>query len=219
MLAFVLVLLAIGCGPRPAVRSDGSPRFTDLQDGTVRDDETRLRWARDANLAAIDDPWGGLTWEEANAFVADMNAGTRPNMGCTTWRLPRASEMLGLLRAFADPRSLYGQQIAARNADSLEMVRTLSAPFVSFAETAYWSSTEGAEVAAGGGLESGQPVTPPAFAVAVDTSGTAFALPKSGRKRLWPVCGATAAAPERSCSSPARSSPSSCRSRTGRPRA
>lgn len=66
-------------------------RFEDHGDGTVTDSLTGLMWAKDGSLAGAD-----LSWSEALAFVAEMNAGTRPNFGYTNWRMPNVVEAASL---------------------------------------------------------------------------------------------------------------------------
>jgi len=202
--ATCLLLLLIGCSvPRPAAMKDGSPRFADRSDGTVRDNETGLVWARDANVSEIRDPWDGLTWDEANALVAEMNVGKRPNMGCIAWRLPDAPELQKLVAAFFRPRWVYAAQAASIDANQIAEIRTLTEPFQNFTETAYWSASQAARVPSPGNDGTASESADGAsalYALAVDTSGTIFPLAKTEKKRVWPVCGATAA-PERSCSS------------------
>lgn len=204
--------------------SDDTPRFVALGNGTVRDNATGLVWAQDANIAAVSDPWGGLTWPEANEFVAEMNSGARPNMGCTTWRLPTAPQLKALIDSFWRSYNRYTAMAAMKSSEDLSTLRNLTIPFENFSETAYWSSTQAqylteamaSALPAGSRETAGSHETTPAspdppFAVAVSTSGNAFPLAKTDHKRLWPVCLASAAAAttERSGSTVAARSPCS----------
>lgn len=174
----------------PKIITHEQPRpFTDLGDGTVRDARTGHRWARDANVANVDGRWSGLTWNEAERFVADMNAGRRPNMGCTSWRVPSEAEMRELLLAFrkTESREMSGGAFV----DFLLPGST--EPFLRFEETGYWTSTEGRVI-----REPDDP-DPPAdleIAYAVSTYGVPVPLPKTATKRLWPVCVRRVGGPE-----------------------
>ena len=204
-------LMGIGCSAakHPVTMSDDTPRFVALGNGTVRDNATGLVWTQNSNIAAISDPWGGLTWPEANEFVAEMNSGVRPNMGCTTWRLPTASQLDALIDSFWRSYNRYTAMAATQSSDDLSALRNLTTPFENFAETAYWSSTQAQYLTAAGSAATASPAgsretdgshastapssPDPPFAVAVSTSGNAFPLAKTDRKRVWPVCTATVA--------------------------
>ena len=68
------------------------PRFTDHEDGTVTDNLTGFMWTKDANL-----PGTPKMWDEAMAYVAEMNVGTHENFGYTNWRLPNVRELFSLI--------------------------------------------------------------------------------------------------------------------------
>jgi len=69
------------------------PRFTDIGDGTIRDNLTGLVWTQDAKISCTST---GPNWSSALVYVAGMNSGVNPNFGYTDWRLPNALEMLSL---------------------------------------------------------------------------------------------------------------------------
>jgi len=174
MLSVTLVIMALGCFPTLEPRlPSGKPRFTDLRDGTVRDEQSGLVWSRDANLPGFAEPWDGMGWEAAFAFVSDMNAGTRPNMGQNDWRIPTDRELRHFLAAFWRPSGL-------RDLSFLDLGptrrRTTQGPFVNIPESAFWSSTSERS-------DSQQRV------VVVDTGLATFVLPATGSARLWPVRG------------------------------
>jgi hypothetical protein len=196
--ALLLAALALGCHPQVPLPVDAQPRFTDLGDGTVRDGRTSLVWARSANLPGVAGPFEGLTWDEALAFVTDMNAGTRPNLGHTDWRLPRVEELVGLLDAFWVAGS--GLSCTAAGLDGGCRFRVPFAPFADVAESGYWSGTSatgprwsdgrGSYVPTAAGASAGDD---PPDAWCVDGRAEAFPVTKAARRSLWPVRGAAPA--------------------------
>jgi len=190
--------------PRPAA-VPGEERFRDLGDGTVHDELSHLTWSKSANLPDFKASWDGQTWDEAVAFVRSMNEGDKPNFGRTDWRLPTVDELTGLIRGFW--RQTTGGERQAQNfLNALGFTglapderggwrKTGYGPFQSVAEAAYWSATEARSGAAAEG-HAGQPtlvddqdgdMAPRAWVV--DTGGNVFPLPKTARKRVWPVRG------------------------------
>jgi len=95
-----------------------NPRFTDIGDGTVKDELTGLEWTKNANLT------GYKTWQQALDYVAGMNAGTNPNYGYTDWRLPNVNE----LKSLTD-NSRYSPVLPSGH------------PFTGVQSSYYWSST------------------------------------------------------------------------------
>jgi len=76
-----------------------SPRFTDNGDGTISDNLTGLVWLEDADSPTTAGV-GLRTWEEALAFVDELNAGSHPGVvlgGNTDWRLPNLREIMSLM--------------------------------------------------------------------------------------------------------------------------
>ena len=83
------------------------PRFTDIGDGTMKDNLTGLIWLKDANCIqthypGFDNdgtPGGGVSWQRALDFVAGINDGTYPNCGAghTDWRLGNINELGSLM--------------------------------------------------------------------------------------------------------------------------
>lgn len=66
-----------------------TPRFSDMDDGTIRDNETTLIWFKDANA------FGGMSWYDAMDTVATLGSG---DYGLSDgsipgdWRLPTKKE-------------------------------------------------------------------------------------------------------------------------------
>jgi len=96
-------------------------RFTDRNDGTVKDELTGLIWARDANT------FGTKTWQEAldacNGLEADSR-GLKDGSKRGDWRLPNFNEM----RSLVD----YSQAAPAL---------PVGHPFRNVRPSLYWSST------------------------------------------------------------------------------
>ena len=107
-----------------------SPRFTDNGDGTISDNLTGLVWLEDADSPTTAGV-GLRTWEEALAFVDELNAGSHPGVvlgGNTDWRLPNLREIMSLMDFSGHPIRLpAGHPFANVSADRLW----------------YWSSTPG----------------------------------------------------------------------------
>lgn len=84
-------------GDRRAGFSGPSPRFSDLGDGTVRDETTGLIWLKDAGCFQTP-----LSWIDALSAVTDLNTGTTScseyTAGKSDWRLPNRRELLSLVR-------------------------------------------------------------------------------------------------------------------------
>lgn len=81
-----------------------SPRFTDLGDGTVRDNMTRLIWLQDADCKGTTFPKAGgkASMVEAYVYVNTLNEGNIPNdcgddSSHTDWRIPNRFELESLL--------------------------------------------------------------------------------------------------------------------------
>ena len=77
--------------------------FVDNGDGTITDRATGLMWSQDdsgpqvnlENEAGDSGPRSGMTWEEALAWVEEMNE--QGYLGYSDWRLPNAKEMQSLV--------------------------------------------------------------------------------------------------------------------------
>jgi hypothetical protein len=70
----------------------GVNAFTDNGDGTITDSATGLMWAQDDSGADVPE---GLNWEEALAYVAELNAAG--HLGFSDWRLPNAKELQSIV--------------------------------------------------------------------------------------------------------------------------
>jgi Protein of unknown function (DUF1566) len=198
------IALVLSACSRPAADPMGARnRFSAYDDATVRDNATGLVWARDANLPGFRDMWDGATWAEALEFVSAMNAGSRPNMGHTDWRLPQAAELRDFLQAFWRPEPVMDELWFAltgipplRADERAGFRRARPDMFINVAETAYWSGNNICACAKGPELGPYAPNARDAnayddavSALAIDTGGAALVLDKSERKRVWPVCG------------------------------
>jgi hypothetical protein len=71
-----------------------SARFTDMRNGTIRDNDTGLIWLKDANC------FGALDWYEATATVDLLATGQcdlADGSSATDWRLPTMDELWTLV--------------------------------------------------------------------------------------------------------------------------
>ncbi|MBF0311335.1 MAG: DUF1566 domain-containing protein [Magnetococcales bacterium] len=88
----LMALMALMAAAAP--EGGAAERFTEMNNGSVRDEQTGLTWMKWANC------WGPLAWEEAAKAVAGLNAGTRRCEGYTghdhDWRLPSRTELASL---------------------------------------------------------------------------------------------------------------------------
>ncbi len=111
-------------------------RFTELGDGTVRDNLTGLVWYGDGNPVGSHYPAfdgdgnadGRVTWHHALAFVAGVNDGTFGDCaaGYNDWRLPNVNELISLME---NDEFTTAQFIGPRGFNNVP------------ADALYWSST------------------------------------------------------------------------------
>ncbi len=110
-----------------------SPRFADNGDGTISDSLTGLVWLEDADSPTTAGV-GPRTWDEALAFVDDLNSGAYPAVtlgGHSDWRLPNLREIMSLIDFSGHPIRLpAGHPFANVSDDRLW----------------YWSSTPGSSI-------------------------------------------------------------------------
>ena len=104
-----------------------TPRFADNGNGTVTDNLTGLVWMQNANC------WGFLTWTDALAKVAGLNAGSQSCTGYTTgthtnWHLPTKRELMSLIDSGRSNPALPSGH-----------------PFSGVQSNDYWSSTTDAD--------------------------------------------------------------------------
>ena len=84
-------------------------RFTDMGDGTIRDNKTGLIWLKDASCSALDgtNSDGMADWETAKAAAAALAAGTcglTDGSAAGDWRLPHTAEWEAFYSAeYSDP--------------------------------------------------------------------------------------------------------------------
>ena len=74
----------------------GQNRFEDNDDGTVDDLATGLMWAKD-------DSWQAMNWEEALAWVQQLNE--EKHLGYSDWKLPDAKELQSILDYSRSPQA------------------------------------------------------------------------------------------------------------------
>ncbi len=107
--------------------SYGQNDFTDNVDGIITDSATGLMWTKDDSAI-------GLNWEEALAWVVQMNASGY--LGYSDWRLPNAKELQSIVDYTRSPDTTSSAAIDPLfNADSI----INEAGQIDF--PAYWSST------------------------------------------------------------------------------
>lgn len=181
-LLFACGWLAAGCQTGGhACLPDGSSRFVASAPGVVTDVSSGLLWSQNANLAGLKTA-DGLTWDQAKAFVDELNAGKRPNMGYTDWRLPSACELTHLLGGFWRPPSLATRFLRVGHAygfmredEKTGAVRAGTAPFKEYEEEPFWTGD----------------VCDPANVWVVDYRGNAFRNSRLARNWVWPVRSST----------------------------
>jgi uncharacterized protein DUF1566 len=189
-LLVVALLCAAGCKPRVPLPVGALPRFSDLGDGTVRDNRSGSIWAKRPEPVPGRGAFGGFTWAEALAYVSDVNAGRRPNAGHDDWRLPAAEELVTLIRAFWVPGSTLACLVEDR--DSGCRFRVGFAPFVDVVESGYWTGTTVATDRARDGYvpsADGASAESVPDAWMVDQAGVAFRVTKTARRSVWLVRG------------------------------
>lgn len=122
--------------------------LVDMSDGTIYDTDTQLSWLKDANTA------GAMTWEDANTWVASLNAGSG-FAGFTNWRLPATAQPDTSCSNQFDPGSGFPIQWFGFNCTS-EMAYLYytelgnaaggplsnTGPFTNLQAGRYWSGTE-----------------------------------------------------------------------------
>jgi len=126
--------------------SSSRPRFTDLSDGTVRDNDSGLIWLNDANcseLAGING-FGQADWETAKDAAAVLESGIcslTDGSFAGDWRLPTKDEWREFVdRGFVDPAlcNEYGSAIWTEGDAFVGVPHELGIS----GHTDYWSSTE-----------------------------------------------------------------------------
>ena len=107
--------------------SYGQNDFADNGDGTITDSATGLMWAQDDSV-------NGLNWEEALAWVVQMNAANY--LGNNDWRLPNAKEPQSIVDYTRSPETTGSAAI-----DPLFNVTSITNEAGQTDYPAYWSST------------------------------------------------------------------------------
>ncbi len=105
----------------------GQNDFTDNGDGTITDEATGLMWSQS-------DSGEGMTWEEALAWVQQMN--DENYLGYSDWRLPNAKELQSLVDYTRSPDTTNSAAIDPLF-DTTQIINEANEPDYPF----YWSST------------------------------------------------------------------------------
>jgi Protein of unknown function (DUF1566)/Thrombospondin type 3 repeat len=105
-------------------------RFTDMGDGTIRDNDTGLIWLKNANC------FGTMAWQEALDAAASLSSGECGLTDGSTagdWRLPTKDELQGI---GTDPQTTWSSGTPSVTWTMPEE------PFTGVRPDSYWSSTE-----------------------------------------------------------------------------
>lgn len=108
-----------------------SPRFTDMGDGTVRDNNTGLIWLKDANA------FGTMTWANALNAAADLSSGEKGLSDGSVvgdWRLPTKEEWEAFVSRYYNQPALVNTEGDAQWSEG--------DAFTEVQFNFYWSSTE-----------------------------------------------------------------------------
>ncbi|MBA4367904.1 MAG: hypothetical protein C0403_09735 [Desulfobacterium sp.] len=110
-----------------------SARFTDMENGTVRDNDTGLIWLKKAN--AFDE----MNWSDAMNAAADLSSGEKGLSDDSVdgdWRLPTKEEWLAFMcQGFEDPALVNTNGDGRWSTDGVEA-------FTGVISHYYWSSNE-----------------------------------------------------------------------------
>ena len=122
IMGIIVVLLSAGT----AAASDSQPRFTNNDDGTIRDKRTGLIWLKDTNCQIINEKRWDLAVEQTG-ILADGKCGLSDGSREGDWRLPNIREMQSLL-----DYSQYYPALPAGHPFTVELDPL---------QTLYWTST------------------------------------------------------------------------------
>jgi hypothetical protein len=116
----------------------GRPRFTDMGDGTIRDNVSGLIWLKDASCDNLPHTEHGIAnWEEAIVAAAVLTSdtcGLTDGSKAGDWRLPSKAEWEAFMSAvYIDPALVNTVGDAQWSEGD---------PFTGVLSDAYWSSTE-----------------------------------------------------------------------------
>ncbi len=152
-----------------------APRFTDNNDGTVKDNFTGLIWVKNANI------FGEVSWDRALENARNLSAGgggLNDNSKPGDWRLPNINELQSLMN-FSNS---YGVAIQAEN------------PFLNLQPANYWSSTSVAAFPALGWYTA-MAVGPPVFDLKFNimrmfpVRGKTTVIAQTGQKKCFDLMG------------------------------
>jgi hypothetical protein len=116
------------------------PRFTDMGNGTIRDNDSNLIWLKDASC--YDQPDTFIPWTLAKQLAANLSDGTcglSDGSVSGDWRLPTDAEWAALMSTAYQSPALVN---TVGNAQWSE-----GDPFIGVQSNKYWSGTGDADVA------------------------------------------------------------------------
>ena len=76
----------------------GADLLYTVNDETIIDNNTKLEWAKQDDSGGIHDKDNDYTWDQAFAFIADLNASTFA--GHDDWRLPNVKELTSIVNYY-----------------------------------------------------------------------------------------------------------------------
>jgi hypothetical protein len=124
---------------------DASATLVDLGGGFIYDSGFNLTWYQDANygLTSGYDNDGRMTWDEANAFLSNVNAGTIDNFGYTGWRLPSTVNQSCVGDPINPVSCLENELVHLYYSELGNSISafTNSGPFLNLQPWEYWTST------------------------------------------------------------------------------
>ncbi|MBI4028616.1 MAG: DUF1566 domain-containing protein [Verrucomicrobia bacterium] len=117
-------------GQVPSHAAWPQPRFTDMGDGTVKDNLTGLVWLRNANLCGL------KSWQDAADYCQKLSKGGVEGLIDDShpgdWRLPTKNELIGLTCAEFENPAVPNKEGAGKWTGD---------PFSNIQSDSYWSAT------------------------------------------------------------------------------
>ena len=151
------------------------PRFTDMGDGTIRDNRTGLIWLKNASCSDLPytDSDGRANWENAElaaASLADGTCGLTDGSKAGDWRLPKKEEW----ELFLSPRVVFEVPALVNTVGNAQWSE--GDAFTGVEGQYYWSSNE----------RCNGPVCEHAWFAAL-ANGSVYYDHKDHFNRVWPV--------------------------------
>jgi hypothetical protein len=126
------VISCAGTGQDGEIQAGATLSYTDNGNGTITDNNTGLVWEKKSDDDSIHDKDNFYTWDEAFAFVTDLNAAKFA--GHNDWRVPNYKELISIL-------NLENSFPAVSPAFNNNCVAGATVLTGSCMESHYWSST------------------------------------------------------------------------------